>query len=1048
MGDARPLSTQQHSLAHPPLAPSPYPPPLARAQTQTHHYPTHAPPTQPPFHHHSSEGTHPCRPTTTTPTTLSRDRTLRAPHPANRALRSGGYPSHPQRPASAAPAPYAHPSSTRASHNPHSGGPRSPSYPPPSPAPTGPYPPIVASPTTLSPPVPAPPHSPYAGFARSPPPGVLPTQAVPPRAYAASVPPLLPAGPATDAASRRRPSQAELEQEAVERAMQQGLETEQRRLAALAHEEERLVLLTLEESTASAALEQLRANALERERTQAEERALRDAVLRSRSEAEGQRREEERRRREEECEVLRVMAVSRRESEEGKGKGKGKVVVDEGEEAEREEEDELDRREREALELAMQLSLQEEEKRRIWRGGLSVANADDAPDAIVVAPSSGSAAPTFVAHPPAVDPHAASYFPTSSSSSAFPSGEDPADPAPPAYELAPHAHELDSPSDVIIGPGRPLPLPPAHAPARLRRPSVRQDIKAAYPSFAPYAREGDGGGGGRSGSVVPSESGGALSMAASAGSFEEEEVVAVGSSWSGVGAREGGQGGFVEEPERLGWGGEGLRIGEEEDPFDDRFGEEAEQQEEEDEGAGRLVTGEGDEARRDEQLQERDLFAEVLARRATQRLRSTEAYPARPVVAVDRVDPAAWTSADEARTTEDDQRTPTGPDPPALARVAQPVSAPSTPEPSSFLEPPASTPARIPSNSAPTSPTSSSSHLRSDPSSGGFVEDLGSLVPFADEHVLRDVRWGFVDDETSSAGRYPRLEHEGDFPRGAQLSAVRGADGAQAYRAFAVEARTWQGLLIFLMWHGNSRFEAAPSDLEKDKAGLGLRVAVSVDFFRSGRQASSAVSIRPPRVRVRLSLLLPPEDPALAPPARRTGATGGFALAGPAALEPVAPSVRLVLAAQPVLPLTLADLATLLSRAHTASRSYMRLAGAGAGAGSATMASASASGLGGGGGSAPLGPVAEGRVVLAQAVDLFRRLNGEEVPRGDVHGRGGGGREEEEEEVSVLDRLKARLRRRRGPRVIEGGGRGRARAETGGGALPEGATLITPFALG
>lgn len=597
--------------------------------------------------------------------------------------------------------------------------------------------------------------------------------------------------------------------------MQQGLETEQRRLAALAHEEERLVLLTLEESTASAALEQLRANALERERTQAEERALRDAVLRSRSEAEGQRREEERRRREEECEVLRVMAVSRRESEEGKGKGKGKVVVDEGEEAEREEEDELDRREREALELAMQLSLQEEEKRRIWRGGLSVANADDAPDAIVVAPSSGSAAPTFVAHPPAVDPHAASYFPTSSSSSAFPSGEDPADPAPPAYELAPHAHELDSPSDVIIGPGRPLPLPPAHAPARLRRPSVRQDIKAAYPSFAPYAREGDGGGGGRSGSVVPSESGGALSMAASAGSFEEEEVVAVGSSWSGVGAREGGQGGFVEEPERLGWGGEGLRIGEEEDPFDDRFGEEAEQQEEEDEGAGRLVTGEGDEARRDEQLQERDLFAEVLARRATQRLRSTEAYPARPVVAVDRVDPAAWTSADEARTTEDDQRTPTGPDPPALARVAQPVSAPSTPEPSSFLEPPASTPARIPSNSAPTSPTSSSSHLRSDPSSGGFVEDLGSLVPFADEHVLRDVRWGFVDDETSSAGRYPRLEHEGDFPRGAQLSAVRGADGAQAYRAFAVEARTWQGLLIFLMCASNphcSSSEALTTD--------------------------------------------------------------------------------------------------------------------------------------------------------------------------------------------------------------------------------------------
>jgi len=241
--------------------------------------------------------------------------------------------------------------------------------------------------------------------------------------------------------------------------------------------------------------------------------------------------------------------------------------------------------------------------------------------------------------------------------------------------------------------------------------------------------------------------------------------------------------------------------------------------------------------------------------------------------------------------------------------------------------------------------------------------------------------------------------------------------------------------------HGNSRFEAAPFDLEKDKAGRGLQVAIHVDFYRSGRQASSAVSIRPPRVRVRLTLL-PQGDPNT--PLRR--ASSGFQLVGPVALQPVSPSVRLALATQPVLPLALADLATLLSQAHSASRSYMRLA---------RRAHTGAS--------TPLGPTAEGRIVLAQAVDLFRRLNGEEVrPAGGDDEVGGSGADEE---VSVLDRLKARLRRRRGPRVIEGGSR---RNETVGGALPEGAstfpspvrpaqvtdsasatgaTLITPFSL-
>ncbi|KPV76897.1 uncharacterized protein RHOBADRAFT_51881 [Rhodotorula graminis WP1] len=881
-------------------------------------------------------------------------------------------------------------------------------YPPLSPASSGPYPPIVSSPTSLSTPV-APLPNPYGTHVSPSTPSA--TRAASLRTYARSPPPPPPTG-ASITSGRRRPSQAELEQEAVERAMQQGIATEQRRLAALAEEDERLVRLTLEESSSSAALEQLRQNALARERAHAEERALREALLSSRNDAEGRQRDERRLRAEEEKAVQRAMAQSRRESEDSVGKGKGKARVDDDGPAHGGDEDELERREREALELAMQLSLQEEEKRRIWRGGFSAANSD--PEEV-----EPSAATSSV---PAAASTSSSYFPPSSSSTDVLDDDLP----PPAYELPQHARELDEPEDIIIGPGRPLPFPPAPAPptgaapaqlhrlvsekhARLDSPDpspYASSSYSAYPSFAPYAgshtqQRGYSG----SSSLVGSASVGALSVAASAGSFEES----IPARWDECEAVRDQALPFVEEPLGLGEVGPGRASTVEVDPFGDQFAEIGEEP----------ATGpsSSDEAQEEEPAVARpplasDLFAEVLARRTTRDSLSHRAYVSRPVLDVDQVERSSGSSGKPA---DDEQRTPTGLVPPAVAHVTQPVSAPTTPEPSSFLELPL--PARLPSVSAPTSPSAAS--FRSSPSAGGFVEDLGALVPFADEHVLRDVRWGFVDDETSAAGRYPRLEYEGDFPRGSQLSAVRGADGRQAFKSFAIEARTWQNLLVFIMWHGNSRFEAAPFDLEKDKAGRGLQVAIHVDFYRSGRQASSAVSIRPPRVRVRLTLL-PQDDPNT--PLRR--ASSGFQLVGPVALEPVSPSVRLALATQPVLPLALADLATLLSQAHSASRSYMRLA---------RRAHTGAS--------TPLGPTAEGRIVLAQAVDLFRRLNGEEVRPPAASDDGGSGADEE---VSVLDRLKARLRRRRGPRVIEGG---RGRAETVGGALPEGATLITPFSL-
>ncbi|GAA6053672.1 hypothetical protein JCM3770_001690 [Rhodotorula araucariae] len=981
----------------------------------------------PPFHHHNSEGTHPALLPIQEAIHLSRERTLRAQDLAARGLRPGGVPSGTTPPAPVPPVRPSPPHHTSSSSSNESGGSlrklfrgmrTSPASPPPSnspyppmlphfsspsfaapyrpdsaslyspispassnphppisPASTGPYPPFVST-ATASLPAAAPHPNPYGGFVPAPPPGA--THAIAPSAC----PPAR--STASDGAvARREKSPAELEQEAVERACQQGLAAEQRRLAALAAEEERLVRLTLEESTSSAALEQLRANALARERALADERALREALLSSRSEAEGRVRSERRRRVEEEKEMQRAMAVSRRESEDkgkGKGKGKGKATAEDDP-----GDDEIERMERDALELAIQLSLQEEEKRRLWGGGC--VGVDDGDEEEQRDPPTAAAAPSVASSSTPIHRLA----PSSS-----------LDDLPPAYELPQHARELDEPDDVIIGPGRPLPHPPAPpppsgaAPAQLQRLIAEKHAsgaylpahEAAYPSFAPYAH----GHATPAASLVGSSSSGGLSLAASAGSFEEAAGAYSGSSYVPS---------VAAEPDVL----------DEQDPFHDRFAAEGEV-------ALGAAGGPVDSAVH-LQPQRQDLFAAVLARRATHRALqqpplqgqapfAVEAYPARPVLSVELVGANQPTGA--VRLGEQEQT------PVALVPlfVPQASSAPMTPEPTTLLSPPSPAP-RFSSPSTPASPASLTS-LRSDPSAGGFVEDVGALVPFADEHVLRNVRWGFVDEDTSAVGRYPRLEHEGDFPRGAQLSAVKGADGAQPYRAFAVESRTWQGLLVYLMWHGNSRFEAAPHDLQADKSGHGLQAAISVDFYRSGRSSSSAVSIRPPRVRVRLTLL--PHDPNT--PARRPSSS--FALSGPAALQPVSPSIRLVLEQRPVLPLALADLATLLSQAHTASRGAARLsrgtsAGAGADAG------------------------ADRRLVLAHAVDLFRRLNGEEVRRAEADE---GGVEGAEEEVSLLDRLKARLRRRRGPRVIEGAGG--ARVEDAG-ALPEGATLITPFSL-
>lgn len=96
-----------------------------------------------------------------------------------------------------------------------------------------------------------------------------------------------------------------------------------------------------------------------------------------------------------------------------------------------------------------------------------------------------------------------------------------------------------------------------------------------------------------------------------------------------------------------------------------------------------------------------------------------------------------------------------------------------------------------------TSPSSQSIASALTPSFGGFVSTAASNA-LADEHVLAGVKWGFVEEARKAM--HPPLDHEGDFPRAAQLSRVGEDGGDGEFGCFAVEARSWNGLLVYLMW--------------------------------------------------------------------------------------------------------------------------------------------------------------------------------------------------------------------------------------------------------
>lgn len=197
--------------------------------------------------------------------------------------------------------------------------------------------------------------------------------------------------------------------------------------------------------------------------------------------------------------------------------------------------------------------------------------------------------------------------------------------------------------------------------------------------------------------------------------------------------------------------------------------------------------------------------------------------------------------------------------------------------------------------------------------------------------------------------------------------------------------------------HGNSHFEAAPSDLQAEKSGKGLQISITLEFFRS-------FSDQMPKVRCRISVLpaFHTYDPLTEDPLATT------------LFEPDCPNITIHLPIAPLLPITLSTLATTISKAHTVSRKVKK--------------SSSSRYL--------QNPQERAIKDLSTAVDLFKRLNGEEV----VEDAG----VVEKDENGLLFQIKGRLKRRRkGAVIVEGGADGGVGMPLGNsGPLPDGESLL------
>ncbi|KDE08710.1 hypothetical protein MVLG_01166 [Microbotryum lychnidis-dioicae p1A1 Lamole] len=290
---------------------------------------------------------------------------------------------------------------------------------------------------------------------------------------------------------------------------------------------------------------------------------------------------------------------------------------------------------------------------------------------------------------------------------------------------------------------------------------------------------------------------------------------------------------------------------------------------------------------------------------------------------------------------------------------------------------------------------------RTNPSSGGLVIDAtAGGVALATEDIVEGVRWGFVPAD--KLAQHPPLEHDGPFQKAAQLSTYSDEGAHQRpFECFAIEASSWHRLLCYLMWFGLSQFEAAPYDhaaLSKDRRHF--EVSVLVQFFRSFEDES-------PRVRCLVQIL---------PLARASAIDTAPTRRSQTRFDASCPNISIPIEADPDrplrLPLTLTTLGSALSKAHTiSSRSGRSTFGAPTSRGGTVM-----------------------EKTLASAVIFCKQLNGDFATASP---------EADDFERSTLERLKLRVKRARGKRVgVQGG-----RMEGGRDAVPEEASLITPFIL-
>ncbi|GAA5908789.1 uncharacterized protein JCM6883_004168 [Sporobolomyces salmoneus] len=345
-----------------------------------------------------------------------------------------------------------------------------------------------------------------------------------------------------------------------------------------------------------------------------------------------------------------------------------------------------------------------------------------------------------------------------------------------------------------------------------------------------------------------------------------------------------------------------------------------------------------------------------------------------------------------------------------------------SPAPTSLVrrlsEPSPSVPALLPPSATPPStshsanntpePSPSLDAYPNAPSFGGIVEDAGKSTLSTAEYVLDGVRWGFVPVERASL--HPPLDSKGPFPRGAQLSTSTNEEGKQAFLSFAIEAKSWDSLLVFLLWSvesrlshpariltlfrdnrnrfGKSRFEASPHDHGADETGQGHQISVRIEFFRSFLDSSC-------RVRCRLELL--PIVRSRPMSSATTSLNGSTAETTPA-FDDDCPNVHILLSSRPHLPLNLANLASLLTGALAHSRQDRQSR------------------------------------CLSEAVEFLRNLNGER--KAAQYGNGN----DSDDEIGFRDRLKARLRKKK-VRVI----RTESQQSDRHSVLPDGAMLITPF---